>query len=126
MLFRSFFLQISFPYNVLVERDENSHSHELVSCEFKRLQEIHDQIIENTSDCRPLVVVRFNPNYGDQESLKKELRSALEDVFAGNIKCNDARGVNLYPTLIGYSEKRKEKYEEEPLSKRIGLDYIQE
>ena len=121
-----FLLEISFPYNVLVECDENNHSHELVSCEFKRLQLIHDQIIANTSDCRPLVVVRFNPNYGDQEYLKKELRSALQDVFAGNIECKDARGVNLYPTLIGYSEKRKQQYEEEPLSKRIQLDYIQE
>jgi hypothetical protein len=121
-----YLLQVSFPYNILVECDENNHSHELVSCEFKRLQLIHDQIIANTSDCRPLVVVRFNPNYGDQEYLKKELRSALEDVFAGNIECNDARGVNLYPKLIGYSEKRKQKYEEEPLSKRIQLDYIQE
>jgi hypothetical protein len=51
----------SFPYNILVECDENSHSGIDPSCEQKRLQEVYDQIVSNTRHVKPLAVIRFNP-----------------------------------------------------------------
>ena len=109
-----------FPYNVLVECDENNHNIYQVSCEMKVLQEKSDQITANQGFVKPLVVIRFNPNHKDDEYLERELKAAFHEVFNNptGVDTSDARGVNIYK-LIGYSDKRQEKYKNEPAAQTI-------
>jgi hypothetical protein len=105
-------------YYIIIECDESSHSQHIVCLEMLRLQQVHDQLIARFG-FKPMVVIRFNPNYKDKKYLETEMKEALKSVLTGNFECTDYRGINLYPKLIGYSEKRKQQYEDEPNSKRI-------
>ena len=109
-----------FPYNILVECDENNHNIYAVLCEMRSLQEKADQITANQRVVKPLVVIRFNPNHKDDEFLERELKSAFHEVFnnPSGIDISDARGINIYK-LIGYSDKREEKYKNEPAAQTI-------
>ena len=109
-----------FPYNVLVECDENNHNIYTVLCEMRSLQEKADQITTNQRVVKPLVVIRFNPNHKDDEFLERELKAAFYEVFnnPSSVDISDARGINIYK-LIGYSDKRQEKYENEPAAQTI-------
>ena len=114
-----FLTNSSFKYHVVVECDEHSHSGYDVSCEMARLEDIHDQLIANGSSVKPIVVVRFNPD--SKHDIESELKETLEFVFRGTIDTFDARGVNLYK-LIGYGNKRKQMYDESPITKQIKLN----
>ena len=109
-----------FPYNVLVECDENNHNVYVVLCEMRSLQEKADQITANQRVVKPLVVIRFNPNHKDDEFLERELKAAFHEVFnnPSSVDISDARGINIYK-LIGYSDKREEKYKNEPAAQTI-------
>ena len=109
-----------FPYNILVECDENNHNIYAVLCEMRSLQEKADQITANQRVVKPLVVIRFNPNHKDDEFLERELKSAFHEVFNNptGVDISDARGINIYK-LIGYSDKREEKYKNEPVAQTI-------
>lgn len=105
----------SFPYNILVECDENGHSGIDPSCEYKRLQDVYDQIVSNTRNIKQLAVIRFNPfaKYDVIVQVKRVLEYALK----GNYTINDDRGFEVVE-LLGYSRKRKQKYEESGFMKR--------
>jgi hypothetical protein len=109
-----------FPYNILVECDENNHNIYAVLCEMRSLQEKADQITANQRVVKPLVVIRFNPNHKDDEFLERELKAAFHEVFnnPSSVDISDARGINIYK-LIGYSDKRQEKYKNEPAAQAI-------
>jgi hypothetical protein len=115
-----FVTESDFPYNVLVECDENNHNIYAVLCEMKVLQDKADQITANQGIVKPMVVIRFNPNHKDDEYLETELKAAFHEVFhnPSNVDISDARGVNIYK-LIGYSDKRQEKYKNEPAAQTI-------
>jgi hypothetical protein len=108
----------TFPYQILVECDENSHGGALPSCEMVRLQEIHDQMIVHTRSLKPLIVIRFNPD--SMDDIENDLRETLTFAFKGTIALGDARGVILHK-LIGYGAKRVAMYEESHVTKRIKL-----
>ena len=78
-------------------------------------------------------MIRFNPNHKDDEFLERELKAAFHEVFnnpssvnpsrgppplRGGVDISDARGINIYK-LIGYSDKRQEKYKNEPAAQTI-------
>lgn len=110
------------PFNILVECDENSHGGELPSCSMARVQEIHDSIIANRGVVRPLVIVRFNPDSRDQETLENDLKGTLDYLFMPGcpLDVSDARGIVLHK-LIGYGTKRKQMYDESKVTKRVKL-----
>lgn len=111
-----FITESTFPYHIVVECDENSHGGYLVSCEMGRLEEIHDQVIGNTEDVKPIVIIRFNPFARNDPGF--ELREALIFLFKGTYEANDIRGVNLYK-LIGYGRSRERMYNESKLTYQI-------
>ena len=106
-------------YILVLECDENSHVGETIECEMARLQMIHDQLIANNGDIRSIVVLRFNP-YDKDPELELKVKNAIDFALSGNVELNDDRGVVLMP-LIGYSKKRKEQYDQNPLTKQIKL-----
>lgn len=107
-----------FPYNVLVECDENSHSGYDIECEMGRLEQVQDQIMNHTSSLKPLVIVRFNPNHRNQTELENQLKYALRDVFRGTVNISDDRGIVVH-SVICYGRKRKALYDNSPITKRI-------
>lgn len=106
----------TFPYHVLVECDERSHTGVDVSCEMKRLQEVHDQLIANSCSTKPLVVIRFNPD--SKDDIEDEIKLTLDYVFKGSVSLGDARGITVHK-LIGYGKARRQQYEDEPVTKKI-------
>ena len=110
-------------YNVLCECDENSHSSYPIRCEYTRLQDVHDQICANqlSEDVPLLYVIRFNPNAVNQEMMENELKNTLQNAFKGIYEVNDDRGFAVHDDLFGYSEKRKEEYKLNPITKRIKI-----
>lgn len=98
-------------YNILVEIDEFEHSSISPSCEFVRLQDIHDQIISACGTTKPLFVIRFNPyaKKMDESQLLSQLLYAIKRGLACRSPC-DTRGILVYSNLIGYSVKRKNAY----------------
>lgn len=111
-----FITESSFPYHIVVECDENSHSGHSVSCEMGRLEEIHDQVIGNTDEVKPIVIVRFNPFARNDPGF--ELKEALTFLFKGTYEAIDIRGVNLYK-VIGYGRCMEKKYTESILTDQI-------
>jgi hypothetical protein len=105
----------SFPYNILVECDENDHSGIDPSCEYKKLQDVYDQIVSNTREIKPLAVIRFNPYAKSDVSV--QVKKALEHALNGDYSIKDDRGFEVVE-LLGYSRKRKQQYEESDMMKR--------
>jgi hypothetical protein len=103
----------------LAECDENSHSGYDPTCEYKRLQDVWDQIYSNTHVSKPLAVIRFNPYYkkGDVVMMVKR---ALEKALSGKYTVHDARGLEVVE-LIGYNAKRRALYVESGMMKRINI-----
>lgn len=110
----------SMRYNVLVECDENSHNGHEVECEMTRLQDVQDQLIAQTNSLKPLVVIRFNPNYHDEDELDIQMKYVLRDVFRGDVDTNDDRGIIIH-SVVCYSKKRKLMYDNSPVTKRITI-----
>lgn len=106
----------SFHYDIILEIDENSHSGYDISCEFSRLEDLHDQVVSNTGKVRPLCVIRFNP-FSKQKDLDERLKKILKKAFDGGYSVDDARGFSVVE-LLGYSRKRKAEYENSMVAKR--------
>ena len=110
-------------FDLLVECDENSHGSILPSCEMTRLQDIHSALFSNHQCAtRFLYVIRFNPNAKNTQQLEKELHTTITQVVHnGNVSLNDDRGIILHPNLLGYSLKRKQEYDNAPITKSIKI-----
>lgn len=106
----------SFRYDVLLEIDEHSHSGIDVSCEFRRLEDVHDQITANRGYVKKLVVIRFNP-FSKEQRLDEKLKALLEKAFRGEYTVSDDRGFAVV-ALLGYSKKRTIEYSNSSSSKR--------
>lgn len=113
MLFRT---EPTFPYNIILEIDEHSHSGYDISCEFVRLQDLFDQIVSNTGLVKPLIVIRFNP-FSTEKDIDLKLRGVLTKAFKGLYKTDDDRGFTVVE-LLGYSKKRKEHYQNADVAKK--------
>ena len=120
-LYRADFVWITdnnYPYHVLAECDEHHHNGIDVSCEYKRLQSLCDQIISNTREVKPVIVIRFNPFYKNVEKL---LKQSLEKSFKKGYETpSDARGFEVVE-IIGYGKKRKREYENDLVTKKIKI-----
>lgn len=106
----------TFPYDVLVECDENCHNGYDITCEYGRLEDLCDQLTANRGFIKPLVIIRFNP-FSKLKDLDAQLKRLMERAFAGEFKVDDDRGFEVV-ALLGYSEKRLQKYEENDVTKR--------
>lgn len=108
---------VDLPYNVLAECDEGAHGGQLASCEYKKLQDKFDQIISNTHELKPMIVIRFNPD-NKRIDVPVHVKSALEKAFRGEYKTpTDARGFEVVE-FIGFSEKRMREINTSGLRKR--------
>jgi hypothetical protein len=111
-----FVTEPAFPYHIVVECDENGHSGQEVACEMGRLEEVHDQLIGNTGEVKPIVVVRFNPY--SRVDCSCEVKDALGELFKGTYAVNDIRGVNLYK-VIGYTRTRERVYNDSEITRQL-------
>lgn len=117
-----FVTEVGFPYHIVVECDENSHGGSDISCEMKRLQEVHDQLIANTAEIKPIAIIRFNPSSG-MKIIENEMKEAMDELFKGEFKVTDIRGVNIFK-VIGYGKTRGNLYREKKITKQLSINDI--
>lgn len=110
---------------LVIECEEYAHSSINPCEEMTRLAKISDQVLENTQDLRPIIVLRFDP-YGElSEEKTLEIKECIESIISlTHFECGDDRGIKLHEELFGYNERRKRKYKRESLTQVLTIEKI--